>query len=102
MTPVPRLAANAEPNRDGTRWRIALRDASWHDGTPLTADDVLFTLKAGFSVHRAAQARLSPPRRSARSISGHPGPSIPAPPKLRCRLHHSICPRCSPPMERAS
>lgn len=44
MTPVPRLAADAEPNRDGTRWRIALRDASWHDGTPLAAEDVLFTL----------------------------------------------------------
>lgn len=44
MTPVPRLAVGAEPNGDGTRWRIALRDASWHDGTPLTADDVLFTL----------------------------------------------------------
>lgn len=44
MTPVPRLAAAAEPNGDGTRWRITLRNASWHDGTPLTADDVLFTL----------------------------------------------------------
>jgi peptide/nickel transport system substrate-binding protein len=44
MTPVPRLATGAEPNGDGTRWRITLRDTSWHDGTPLTADDVLFTL----------------------------------------------------------
>lgn len=44
MTPVPRLATTAEPNGDGTRWRIALREASWHDGSPFTADDVLFTL----------------------------------------------------------
>ncbi|MGV9797065.1 ABC transporter substrate-binding protein [Mycobacterium sp. NPDC003449] len=44
MTPVPRLATAAEPNGQGDRWRITLRDARWHDGSPLTADDVLFTL----------------------------------------------------------
>ncbi|MGV0743764.1 ABC transporter substrate-binding protein [Mycolicibacterium sp. XJ870] len=44
MTPVPRLATAADPNNDGTRWRISLREATWHDGSPLTADDVLFTL----------------------------------------------------------
>ena len=44
MTPVPRLATAAEPNADGTRWRIRLREARWHDGAPLTAEDVLFTL----------------------------------------------------------
>ncbi|MBU9762622.1 ABC transporter substrate-binding protein [Mycobacterium sp. TNTM28] len=43
MTPVPRLATSAEPNADGTRWRITLREARWHDGSPLTAEDVLFT-----------------------------------------------------------
>jgi peptide/nickel transport system substrate-binding protein len=44
MTPVPRLASAAEPNADGTRWLLTLRDARWHDGSALTADDVLFTL----------------------------------------------------------
>lgn len=44
MTPVPRLAVSAEPNADGTRWRIALREARWHDGSAFTADDVLFTI----------------------------------------------------------
>lgn len=44
MTPVPRLTEVAEPNPDGTRWRITLREADWHDGSPLTADDVLYTL----------------------------------------------------------
>ncbi|MFD4442308.1 ABC transporter substrate-binding protein [Nocardia sp. NPDC058519] len=43
MTPIPRLAVSAEPNADGTRWRIALREARWHDGKAFTADDVLYT-----------------------------------------------------------
>ncbi|MBF6231224.1 ABC transporter substrate-binding protein [Nocardia farcinica] len=44
MTPIPRLAAGAEPNADGTRWRITLREARWHDGRAFVADDVLSTL----------------------------------------------------------
>lgn len=44
MTPVPRLAESGEPNADGTRWRIGLRDARWHDGTKFTSRDVLYTL----------------------------------------------------------
>ncbi|MGW4632058.1 ABC transporter substrate-binding protein [Nocardia sp. NPDC004415] len=43
MTPIPRLAVSAELNAEGTRWRIALRDARWHDGKAFTADDVLYT-----------------------------------------------------------
>ena len=44
MQPVPRLAQSAEPNADGTRWRLRLRDARWHDGGRLTSTDVLYTL----------------------------------------------------------
>lgn len=44
MRPVPRLAESGEPNRDGTRWRIRLRDARWHDGKKVTSADVLYTL----------------------------------------------------------
>ncbi|NLU84841.1 ABC transporter substrate-binding protein [Rhodococcus sp. HNM0569] len=44
MQPIPRLATGAEPNADGTVWRIGLREATWHDGSPLVADDVLYTL----------------------------------------------------------
>ncbi|WP_024801395.1 ABC transporter substrate-binding protein [Nocardia sp. BMG51109] len=44
MRPTPRLAASAEPNADGTRWRIALRDAQWHDGKKFTSRDVLYTV----------------------------------------------------------
>ncbi|WP_280387088.1 ABC transporter substrate-binding protein [Nocardia wallacei] len=44
MRPIPRLAVAAEPNADGTRWRIPLRDARWHDGKKFTARDVLYTV----------------------------------------------------------
>lgn len=44
MAPVPRLAESGEPNADGTRWRIALRDAAWHNGRKFTSRDVLYTL----------------------------------------------------------
>lgn len=44
---VPRLAA-AEPeaNEDRTSYTVTLRDdVTWHDGTPFTADDVVFTFE---------------------------------------------------------
>jgi peptide/nickel transport system substrate-binding protein len=44
MAPVPRLATSGEPNAHGTRWRIKLRDARWHDGKKFTSADVLYTL----------------------------------------------------------
>lgn len=44
MAPVPRLAESAEPNETGDLWRVRLRDVRWHDGTALTAKDVLYTV----------------------------------------------------------
>ncbi|GIG59560.1 ABC transporter substrate-binding protein [Longispora fulva] len=41
MSPVPRLAEKFEPNADATKWRVTLRKATFHDGRPVTADDVL-------------------------------------------------------------
>lgn len=43
MKPVPRLAEKWEPNADATIWRFTLRKATFHDGKPLTPEDVLFT-----------------------------------------------------------
>jgi peptide/nickel transport system substrate-binding protein len=38
------LAESAEANEDFTEWTITIReDVTWHDGEPLTADDVAFT-----------------------------------------------------------
>ncbi|MFE0591657.1 ABC transporter substrate-binding protein [Micromonospora echinospora] len=46
LTLRPRLAERLEPNADGTLWRIVLRNGVvWHDGKPLTADDVLWSVK---------------------------------------------------------
>jgi len=40
------LAQNLEISNDGKTYTIFLRkDAFWHDGKPVTADDVLFTIK---------------------------------------------------------
>lgn len=44
MVPVPRLATSGEPDASGTKWRLKLREARWHDGKKFTANDVLYTL----------------------------------------------------------
>lgn len=41
----PCLATSWEPNEDATVWTFKLRDGvEWHDGKPLTADDVVWTI----------------------------------------------------------
>lgn len=43
--PQPRLATSWEISEDGLTYTFTLRDdAQWHDGTPVTAEDVKFTL----------------------------------------------------------
>lgn len=42
---VPWLGESMTPNEDFTKWTLKLRKGiEWSDGTPLTADDVLFTV----------------------------------------------------------
>lgn len=44
--PIPWLASDWEESADGLRWRFTLRDgARWHDGRPVTAQDVAFTVR---------------------------------------------------------
>jgi peptide/nickel transport system substrate-binding protein len=39
------LAETIEPNADGSVWQVKLRDGVlWHDGKPLTADDVVYSM----------------------------------------------------------
>lgn len=46
LDPEPWLATGAEASDDLTTWTISLRDGvTWHDGVPLTADDVAFTFE---------------------------------------------------------
>ena len=43
--PQPDLAESWGVSADGTVYNLTLRgDANWHDGTPVTSDDVIFTL----------------------------------------------------------
>jgi peptide/nickel transport system substrate-binding protein len=52
----PRLAQRWEPNADLTRWRVTLRQATFHDGRPVRAADVL-----------ASYARITDPKRAFRA-----------------------------------
>ncbi|PJA07777.1 hypothetical protein COX69_03815 [Candidatus Falkowbacteria bacterium CG_4_10_14_0_2_um_filter_48_10] len=43
----PDLAENMEKNEDGRQYKIKIRsDAVWHDGQPLTVEDIIFTFQA--------------------------------------------------------
>ncbi|MEM9563307.1 MAG: ABC transporter substrate-binding protein [Actinomycetota bacterium] len=39
------LAESIEPNEDGSEWTIVLKDATFHDGSPVTSADVAYTLR---------------------------------------------------------
>jgi peptide/nickel transport system substrate-binding protein len=40
------LAESIEPNADGSVWKCVLKDGvTWHDGRPLTADDVVYSFE---------------------------------------------------------
>ncbi|NJO82631.1 MAG: hypothetical protein HC828_07265 [Blastochloris sp.] len=44
--PQPLLASEWSVGEDGRTWTFKLREgATWHDGTPLTAEDVVFTFE---------------------------------------------------------
>ena len=45
MSVSPRLAESWEPDDTGTRWRIRLREATWHNGPPVRAADVFHSYR---------------------------------------------------------
>lgn len=45
LAAVPRLAAAWEPNDTLDTWRVTLRKAAFHDGKPVTAEDVLYSYR---------------------------------------------------------
>jgi peptide/nickel transport system substrate-binding protein len=46
LGPVPLLAESIEPNADGSVWTVRLRKGiTFHNGKPLTADDVIYTFQ---------------------------------------------------------
>ena len=44
-TPVPGVAESWETSTDGLVWTFHLRKSSWSDGTPLTAEDFVYSLR---------------------------------------------------------
>lgn len=54
----PALAEDAQMSEDGLTWTITLRNATFHDGTPVTAQDVKF------SFERLASPDLQSPKAS--------------------------------------
>ncbi|MFJ4468461.1 ABC transporter substrate-binding protein [Streptomyces sp. NPDC089424] len=55
----PRLAARWEPNRTLDRWQVTLREATFHDGRPVTAADVLHSYRRIADPKQAFRARAS-------------------------------------------
>jgi len=55
----PRLAEKWEPSTDLTRWRVTLRQAAFHDGRPVRAQDVLASYARILDPNRAFRAKSS-------------------------------------------
>lgn len=50
----PLLLKSAEPSADNKRWTFVLREGvTWHDGAPVTADDLLYTIRTWSNVKHA-------------------------------------------------
>jgi peptide/nickel transport system substrate-binding protein len=65
--PRPLLARQVTVNADGSRYDIDLRpDIRWHDGQPLTADDVKFTVDY---FQQNTQSRFTAALRQVQSVS---------------------------------
>ncbi|BBZ33693.1 ABC transporter substrate-binding protein [Mycolicibacterium confluentis] len=59
-SPQMLLASEFTPNEDGTEWTMSVREnVKFHDGTPLTAADVLYSLRRVVDSGAAAAATLS-------------------------------------------
>jgi peptide/nickel transport system substrate-binding protein len=46
---VPRLAESVTAGASADEWTVVLKDAVWHDGAPVTADDVVASVQRWFS-----------------------------------------------------
>ncbi|GAU66845.1 putative ABC transporter substrate-binding protein [Streptomyces sp. NBRC 110611] len=55
----PRLAEKWEPNQTLDRWQVTLREATFHDGKPVTAQDVLHSYRRIADPKKAFRAKAS-------------------------------------------
>ncbi|WP_435240329.1 ABC transporter substrate-binding protein [Streptomyces cucumeris] len=59
LTARPRLASAWEPNAGLDRWKVTLRKATFHNGKPVTAEDVLYSYRRIADPGRAFRAKAS-------------------------------------------
>ncbi|PNG21305.1 ABC transporter substrate-binding protein [Streptomyces cahuitamycinicus] len=59
LSAQPRLAAKWEPNKTLDRWQVTLREATFHDGKPVTAKDVLYSYRRIADPKQAFRAKAS-------------------------------------------
>ncbi|MDX3733210.1 ABC transporter substrate-binding protein [Streptomyces caniscabiei] len=55
----PRLATKWESNKTLDRWQVTLREATFHDGRPVTAKDVLYSYRRIADPEKAFRAKAS-------------------------------------------
>ncbi|WP_200302017.1 ABC transporter substrate-binding protein [Streptomyces adelaidensis] len=55
----PRLASKWESNKALDRWQVTLREATFHDGAPVTAKDVLYSYRRIADPEKAFRAKAS-------------------------------------------
>ncbi|MEU2287100.1 ABC transporter substrate-binding protein [Streptomyces sp. NPDC013178] len=59
LSAEPRLAEKWEANKALDRWQVTLREATFHDGRPVTAADVLYSYRRIADPKQAFRARAS-------------------------------------------
>ena len=57
---IPGAAESWQVSDDGTAYTFALRDHTWSDGTPVTADDFVFALRRHSRPGAGGRIRLAP------------------------------------------
>ncbi|MFI8849951.1 ABC transporter substrate-binding protein [Streptomyces sp. NPDC053499] len=59
LSAQPRLAEKWEANKALDRWQVTLREATFHDGRPVTAQDVLYSYRRIADPKKAFRAKAS-------------------------------------------
>ena len=67
---VPSLASSIEQGEAADTWNVTLKDAIWHDGTPVTAEDVVYTVQRWFTEELPPAESLSYINPSAVTATG--------------------------------
>lgn len=93
--PIPGMATHWETSADGLVWTFHLREATWSDGHPLTADDFVFSYQRILDPETLAEyAPLLYPILNAEAVNkgdlppSAVGVSAPDPRTLEIRLEH--------------